>query len=50
MRLSVVDLLTSDFALFVFAVVGIAGTAVSIARDARAQRASVVAQEIRVEL
>jgi len=36
----VIDLVTSDLGLFLFAVVGIAGTAASIARDTRAQKAS----------
>jgi len=46
----VIDLLTSDLALFLVAAVGIAGTAVSIARDTRDQKASVPSGEVPVEL
>src|SRR2546427_2786128 len=46
----VIDLVTSDLALFVFAVVGIAGTAVSIARDTRAQKASLLTEKLPVQL
>jgi len=46
----VIDLLMSDLALFLFAAVGIAGTAVSIARDTRDQKASVPRGEVSVEL
>ena len=45
----VVEILTSDFALFLFAVVGIAGTALSIARDTEAQRTNALREELRVE-
>jgi len=46
----VIDMVTSDLALFVFAVVGIAGTAVSIARDTRAQKASLLTEKLPVQL
>jgi hypothetical protein len=46
----VIDLMTSDLGLFLFAVVGIAGTAVSIARDTRAQKASPLAEKLPVQL
>ena len=46
---SVMDLVTSDLGLFLFAVVGIAGTAVSIARETRAQKASPLTENVRVE-
>jgi len=44
------DLLTSDGALLVLAAVGIATTAVSIVRDAKAQRAHVGTEEVPVEV
>ena len=46
----VIDLMTSDLGLFLFAAVGIAGTALSIARDARAQIASLLGEKVTVEL
>jgi hypothetical protein len=47
-RSSVLDLLTSDGAILVFTACGIVATAASIVRDARRQRARVVAEEVEV--
>jgi hypothetical protein len=46
----VLDLLTSDGALAIFAAVGIVATAVSIVRDAKAQKARLVTEEVPVDL
>jgi hypothetical protein len=50
--LRMMDLLTGDFGLAIFAAVGIAVTAVSIVRDAKVQRARlvIVSEEAPVEL
>ncbi len=45
-----IELLTSDVALAVFSAIGIAGTAVSIVRDARAQKARLLAEEVSIDL
>ncbi len=45
-----VELLTSDGALFVFTTLGIAATAVSIVRDAKARKAQLVVERVPVEL
>jgi hypothetical protein len=44
----VIDLLTSDAALFVLSTVGIVATAASILRDTRAQKASVATEKVRI--
>jgi hypothetical protein len=44
------DLLMSDGAILLLAMVGITTTAVSIIRDARAQRARVQTEEVPVEI
>jgi hypothetical protein len=44
------ELLTSDGGLAVFTAIGIVATAISIVRDARAQKARLVTEEVPVEL
>jgi hypothetical protein len=44
------ELLTSDSGLAVLTAVGIVVTAISIVRDARAQKARLVAEEVPVDL
>jgi hypothetical protein len=44
------DLLTGDGALAIFAAVGIVVTTVSIVRDAKAQKARLVTEEVPVDL
>jgi hypothetical protein len=44
------DLLTSDVAILLLAVVGICATTVSIVRDAKAQRAHARAEEVPVKV
>jgi hypothetical protein len=46
----VMDLITSDGGLAVFAAVGIVVTAFSIVRDAKAQKARMVTEEVRTNL
>jgi hypothetical protein len=46
----VIELLTSDAALAVFTAIGIVVTAVSIVRDARAQKAELLAEEVSIDL
>jgi hypothetical protein len=46
----VMDLITSDGGLAVFTAVGIVVTAFSIVRDAKAQKARIVTEEVRTNL
>jgi hypothetical protein len=48
-RYPMIELLTSDAALAVFAAIGIAATAVSIVRDAKAQKARLLAEEVSID-
>jgi hypothetical protein len=50
MGYGVVELLTSDGALALLTALGIAGTAISILRDAKAQKARVLAEEVPADL
>lgn len=47
---SVMDLITSDGGLVVLTALGIVATAFSIVRDAKAQKARLVTEEVRTDL